>query len=107
MRQPSRLSQTSRLASCLSPDLRPFRAGARVLFALEEIRSDIGLLLDRIVVAINAVGDQRIARNHHVFVELDRIQPDYRSTGPVIPFERRGALRLFAGRDGFGENRAL
>ena len=38
---------------------------------LQEIRSDVCLLLDRVVVAINAVRDQRVARNNRVLVEFD------------------------------------
>src|ERR1700761_3582192 len=34
---------------------------AQASFPLEEIRADIGLFLDRVVVAVNAVGDQRVA----------------------------------------------
>src|SRR3979490_1910402 len=58
---------------------------------LEEIRTDVGLLLDRVVVAINAVGDQRVACSHRVFVGPDRVQSDDRGLGPGIPFERGGA----------------
>ena len=64
-------------------------------------------LLDRIVVAIDAVGEQRIARNHRVLIELDRIQPDDRGVGAAIPFEWRRALCALAGRDGLGEYLAL
>src|SRR6266404_648602 len=55
---------------------------------LEEIRSDVGFLPDRVVVAIDAVGDQGVARDDRVLVELDRVQPDHRGPGAAIPFER-------------------
>jgi hemoglobin-like flavoprotein len=74
---------------------------------LEEIRTDVGLLLDRIVVAIDAVGDQRVARNHRVFVGPDRVQSDHRGLGAAIPFEGGGARRLLAGRDGVREDIAF
>jgi len=39
---------------------------------------------DRIVVAIDAVGNERVARNDRVLVELHRAQSDHRSLGPVF-----------------------
>ena len=44
-------------------------------FALQKVRTDIGLLLDRIVVAIDAVGEQRVARDDRILVELDELRP--------------------------------
>src|SRR3984957_17117933 len=67
---------------------------------LEEVRADVGFLLDRVVVAIDAVGDKRVARNDRVLVRLDRVQSDHRSMGPGIPFKRSRTLGLLAGRDG-------
>src|SRR5215211_2539522 len=74
---------------------------------LEEIRADIRLFLDRIVVAIDAVGDQRVARENRILVELDRVQADDSSLFAPIPFERRRALRLLAGRNRVGKHRTL
>src|SRR4051812_19555371 len=74
---------------------------------LEEIRADIRLFLDRIVVAIDAVGDQRVARENRILVELDRVQADDSSLFGPIPFERRRALRLLAGRNRVGEHKTL
>src|SRR3954454_3377608 len=48
------------------------------LLPLQEIRADIGLLPDRIVIAIDAVGDQGVARDDGVLVWLDRVQSDHR-----------------------------
>src|SRR5712691_11822389 len=66
-------------------DRAPFRfhrngKGSRPLerLPLEEIRADIRLPLDRIVIAIDAVGDQCVARNDRVLVEFDRIQANDR-----------------------------
>src|SRR5689334_9485304 len=67
--------------------------------ALQEVGADIGLVLDRIVVAEHAVGDQRVARDHVVFVELHRVQTDDRDILRSVPFERGRARRLLAGRD--------
>jgi Branched-chain amino acid transport system / permease component len=68
---------------------------------LEEIRSDVGFLLDRIVIAIDAVGHERVAGNDRVVVELHRVQSDRRGMGPGIPFERGCTLYLFTGCDRF------
>src|SRR5438552_12367130 len=73
----------------------------------EEVRADVGLSLDRIVVAKDAVGDERIARGDIVLVELDRVQADDRGVLAAAPSERRRARRLFAGRDRFREHITL
>src|SRR5436305_15328794 len=74
---------------------------------LEEVRADVGLFLDRIIVAINTIGDQRVARDDRVLAWLDRTEADHGGLLAAIPFERRRALRLFAGRDRIGEDRAF
>src|SRR5665213_3728356 len=75
--------------------------------SLQEIRSDVGFLPDRVVIAKHAVGHKRVGRNDGVPVRLDRIQTDYGGMGPAIPFEWSRAWRLFAGRHGFGEHIAF
>jgi hypothetical protein len=52
------------------PSTGKLRTGS---LALEKVRSDVGLLLDRIEIAKNAVGKQRVTRDHVVLVELDRV----------------------------------
>ena len=47
----------------------------RNLFPLQEIRTDIRLLLDRIVVAIDAVGDQRVAGDDRGLFSLTEFTP--------------------------------
>src|SRR5579872_6932113 len=91
-----------------SPDVRSVEVIAApclwpLSIPLEEVRADIGLALDRVVIAIDAVGNERKACDHGVLVELDRVEPDDRGVLAVVPFERRGARRLFASRDGFRE----
>src|SRR6516162_7805824 len=76
----------------------------RALVAFQKIRSDIGLAPDRIVVAEHAVGEQCVARNHGIFVELDRVQSDDGGVLAAVPFERCRARRLFAGCDCFSKN---
>src|SRR5258708_25405196 len=82
-------------------------AGVTALLPLEEIRSDVGLFLDRVVVAIDAVRYQRVIRNHGVFVELDRIQPDDSGVFSVVPFERRRTMRAFTCSNRFCKNIAF
>ena len=41
-------------------------------------------LLDRIIVAIDAVGDQRAARDDLILVEPDRIPPDHLGSVPLF-----------------------
>src|SRR3977135_849081 len=96
---------------CAADPSRPSLAGRRLRMTteigsppLEEIRSDVGFLLDRVIVAIDAVGDQRVACTDVVLVELDRVQPDDSGFCAGIPFERGRALRLFAARYRFGED---
>src|SRR5450631_552939 len=71
---------------------------------IEEIRSDVGFLLDRIVIAIDAVGHERVAGADRILVELHRVQSDHRGTGPGIPFERSCALYLFTGCNRFSKH---
>src|SRR5216683_4307102 len=87
--------------------LRKDDDGKSISIPLEEIRSDVGFLLDGVVVAIDGVGDQRVARNDRVLVGPHRIQPDHRGFGAAVPFERGCALRLFAGRNGLCKNISL
>src|SRR5882724_9234181 len=78
------LEQGTRPALFLFESLR-FRQAS---FPLEEIRSDVGLLFDRIEVAIDPIGEQRKARDDPVLVEPDGVQADYIGVGSAIPFER-------------------
>src|SRR5882724_4672829 len=73
----------------------------------EEVRADIGLPLDRIVVAEHAVGDERVARADIVLAELDRVQAQNCGALATVPFERRRARRLLASRDRIGEHIAF
>src|SRR5262245_21316333 len=82
-----------------------FATGSSVPF--QEIRADIRLALDRIEVAIDAVGEQRVARNDGVLVELDRVEADHRGLLAATPLEGCGALRPLASRHGFGEDGAF
>src|SRR5882724_8214862 len=81
--------------------------GVTASIPLQEIRTDVGFLLDRIVIAIDAVGNERVARNDGVLVELHRTQSDHRSSRPAIPFERGGTLRFFTGRNRVREHIAF
>src|SRR5262249_47933867 len=87
--------------------LRPygFATGSSVPF--QEIRAYIRRPLDRIEVAIDAVGEQRVARDDGVFAWLDRVEADHRGLLAAVPLEGRGALRPLAGRHGFGEDGAF
>jgi hypothetical protein len=64
----------------------------RGLLTLKEVRSDIGLLLGRIEVAIDAIGHQLVTRYNAVFVEPHRIQANQAGIGP--PFNLKGAAVL-------------
>src|SRR5436853_6747933 len=77
------------------------------LFPFQEIRSDIGLFLERIIIAIDAVGDQRVARDDRVLVELDRTHANDGGLLAAGPFKRGGARRPLASGYRIGERRAL
>src|SRR3954447_4422046 len=79
-------------------------AGLTPSVTLDEIGADIGLLFDGIVVAIDAVGDERVACDHHIPVELHRVQANHRGLLAVVPSERGRTLRLFACPDRLGEH---
>src|SRR6516165_11987019 len=96
----SRASSWRRMRKPRVPDPKFDRA----LVAFQKIRSDIGLAPDRIVVAEHAVGEQCVARDHGIFVELDRVQSDDGGVLAAVPFERCRARRLFAGCDRFSKN---
>src|SRR5215468_8092272 len=85
----------------------PLLFAARSSVPFQEIRADTRRPLDRIEVAIDAVGEQRVARNDGVLVELDRVKADYRRLLAAVPLEGRGALGPLAGRHGFGEDGAF
>src|SRR2546430_17118428 len=77
------------------------------LFPFQKIRSDMGLFLDRIIIAKDAIGDQRVARQDRVLVELDRTHADDGGLLAGGPFEWGGALCPLAGCYRVGEDRAL
>src|ERR1700722_11566911 len=85
---------TKLIASALSARHKSRRLKSSL--PLEEVRADVGFLLDRVVVAIDAVGDERVVRNDRVLVGLDRVQSDHCGMGPGIPFERGRTLGLLA-----------
>ena len=63
--------------------------------------------LDGVIVAKDAVGDQRVAREDRILIQLDGSQADDGGLLAAGPFERGGALRLFAGGYRIGEDRAF
>src|SRR5262249_20981191 len=73
----------------------------------EEFGGDACLVLDRMVVAIDGVGEERETLDDGIFVRLDRIEPDDRGVGAAVPLERCRTRRLLAGCDGFGKHIAF
>src|SRR6202140_2411840 len=54
------------------------------LIPLQEVRADVGLLPDGVVVAEHAVGHQRVAGDHRVLVELTEFNPTTEVFAPVF-----------------------
>src|SRR3982750_375203 len=76
-------------------------------FPFQEVRPDVGLFLYGIIVAKDAIGDQRVAREDRILVQLDRSQADHGGLLAAVPSERGRARPLLASRPPVGEDRAL